>query len=161
MKLKNCISRWLPLMVMVTSSALADPVWHCSRNTQEAALAQKEASAQENRFFIASFNSAADVIEVSVRDLIDVYTGVPVRVGGMPLSACFLAGNDSLTSSALASLGLSLAPIQAMARKSNIVQNNLHIATDEPQMLNCVAKNFPAVGYASQPHESKDVLPCF
>ena len=46
--------------------------------------AQKKASAQENRFCIASFNGAADVIEVSVRNLIDVYTGVPVRVGGMP-----------------------------------------------------------------------------
>jgi hypothetical protein len=81
-----------------------------------------------------------------------------VRVGGMPLSACFLVGNDVLTSSALASLDLSLAPLQAMARKSNVVQNNSHIATDEPQMLNCVAKNFPAMGYASQPNESKDVF---
>jgi hypothetical protein len=51
---------------------------------QEVALAQKEASAQENRFCTASFNSAADVIEVSVCNLIDVYTGVPVRVGEMP-----------------------------------------------------------------------------
>jgi hypothetical protein len=39
---------------------------------QEVALAQKEASAQENRFCIASFNGAADVIEVSVCNLIDV-----------------------------------------------------------------------------------------
>jgi CheY-like chemotaxis protein len=57
---------------------------------------QKEASAQENRFCIASFNGASDVIEVSVRHLIDVYTGVPVRVGGMPFSACFLVGTMSL-----------------------------------------------------------------
>ena len=55
-----------------------------TEQNQEVDLAQKEASAQENRFCMPSFNGAADVIEVSVRNLIDVYTGVPVRVGGMP-----------------------------------------------------------------------------
>jgi hypothetical protein len=146
--------------LFAAASVYADPVWHCSRNSNEsnAAIATP---AVENQFSIASFNSSAEVIGVSVRDLIDVYTGTAVRIGGLPLSACFLVGNDALTVSALTSLGLNLKTIGSLARKSSIVQSNLYHVNDETQMGACIAKNFPAVGYLNKPIETDNYLPCF
>jgi hypothetical protein len=54
-------------------------VWHCSRNSNDADVAVA-APAQQDQFSIESLNSSADVIGASVRDLIDIYTGTPVRI---------------------------------------------------------------------------------
>lgn len=142
------------------NTVYADPVWHCSRNNIETS-ASIATPTPENQFSIASFNSSADVIGVSVRDLIDVYTGTAVRIGGLPLSACFLLGNDELTVSALTSLGLNLKTIESLARKSSIVQSNLYHVHTEAQMGACISKNFPAVGYLNMPIETDNFLPCF
>lgn len=147
-------------LLFTATNAYADPVWHCSRNLNDANVAIAT-PAQEDQFSIASFNSSADVIGVSVRDLIDIYTGTPVRIGGLPLSACFLVGNDSLTITALTSLGINLGTIEALARKSSIVQNNLYYVNDEIQMSACIARHFPAVGYMSTTAETDKVMPCF
>jgi hypothetical protein len=117
--------------------------------------------AQENNFSIASFNASADVIGVSISDLIDIYSGVPVRIGGLQLSACFMPTHQGLTSAALTSLGLQSSAIQALARKSSIVQNNLHSVTTEKQMVSCIAQHFPAVGYLDEPTHTNEVQPCF
>ncbi len=140
--------------------AYASPVWHCSRitNDDNTAIA---IPAQEDQFSIASVNSSAEVIGVSVRDLIDIYTGTPVRIGGLPLSACFLTGNRQLTNEALNSLGIQLQTIEALARKSSIVQSNLYYVTDETQMSTCISRNFPAVGYLSKPINMSKVMPCY
>ena len=106
-------------------------------------------------------SSAPDVIGVSIRDLIDIYSGVPVRVGDLPLSACFMPGRNQLSLAALQSLGLQSTAIQALARKSAIVQSNLHLVTDEQQMQTCISRHFPAVGYLSQPVNTEKILPCF
>jgi hypothetical protein len=113
------------------------------------------------QFSLASMSSAPDVIGVSIRDLIDIYSGVPVRVGALPLSACFMPGQDALSLAALQSLGLQPSAIQALARKSSIVQSNLHLVTDEQQMSACISRHFPAVGYLSKPVDTDKVLPCF
>ena len=146
--------------LFAAATAYADPVWHCSRNSNDerSAIATP---ALKDQFSIAAFNSSADVIGVSVRDLIDVYTGTSVRIGGLPLSACFLVGNDELTVSALTSLGLNLKTIESLARKSSIVQSNLYHVNNEAQMGACIAKNFPAVGYLTKPTEKEKFLPCF
>jgi hypothetical protein len=153
------MKRYLLYILLISSSACADPIWHCSSN----AGSQSNASiqAQENQFSLASFNSSMDVIGVSISDLIDVYSGVTVRIGGLPLSACFMPENESLTTSALMSLGLQPSSIQALARKSSIIQSNLYFVTNEKQMVSCIAQHFPAVGYLDGPINTETVQPCF
>jgi hypothetical protein len=113
------------------------------------------------QFSLASMSSVPDVIGVSIRDLIDIYSGVPVRVGDLPLSACFIPGQDPLSLAALKSLGLQTPAIQALARKSALVQSNLYLVTDEQQMHACISRHFPAVGYLSKPVNTDKILPCF
>lgn len=145
--------------IVLCMSAWADPVWHCARNAS--ASTQTISAAQENQFSIASLNSSDEAIAVSINDLIDVYSGVPVRLGGVPLSACFMPSNQELTSSALTWLGLQTATIQALARKSSIIQSHLFFVTNEKQMMACISKNYPAVGYLEGPTSTDDVRPCF
>jgi len=147
-------------LLFVASNSLADPIWQCSR-TQATDAQSAKASKVDDQFSIASFGSSSDVISISIRDLIDIYSGTPVRIGGLPLSACFMLGDGALSQTALTSLGLKSQTIQALARKSSIVQNNLFYVSNEEQMLNCIAKNFPSVGYLSAPKEDENSLPCF
>lgn len=146
--------------VLTATTVYADHVWHCSRTTTGMS-ATEQTPAPQDQFSIASVSSSADVIGVSVRDLMDVYSGTPVRIGGLPLSACFLMGNDSLTHEALTSLGVKLSTIEALARKNSIVQSNLYYVNDESKMDICIGKNFPAVGYMSKLIETDKVMPCF
>lgn len=154
--------KWTLLCTLAVSfTAMADPVWHCSRNIEKGEDVSSSRQAKENEFSIASFNSSADVIGVSISDLIDIYSGSPVRIGGLPLSACFMPNQQGLTSAALTSLGLQASSIQALARKSAIVQNNLFFVATEKQMVNCIAQHFPAVGYLDEPTQTSEVQPCF
>jgi len=72
-----------------------------------------------------------------------------------------MPSNQELTSSALTSLGLQTATIQALARKSSIIQSHLFFVTNEKQMMACIAKNYPAVGYLEGPTSTDGVRPCF
>jgi hypothetical protein len=136
----------------------ADPVWHCSRN---GGASKGNVLAQADHFSIASMGQSEEVIGVSIRDLIDIYTGVPVKIGGKPLSACFISGHDAITVSALTSLGLKASVIQALGRKSTIVQSHLFMVSDEVSMQNCIAKHFPAVGYLAKTTETEHITTCF
>ena len=149
---------FLFILLLGVNNCWADPVWHCSRNGEQS---KGDILAQADQFSLASMGSSEDVIGVSIRDLIDVYSGRPVKIGGEALSACFISGENAGTVSALQSLGLKPAAIQALARKSTIVQSNLYLATDEVQMKTCIAKHFPAVGYLSEPTETVHFMPCF
>jgi hypothetical protein len=140
------------------SNCWAEPVWHCSRSADASRTIEV---AQADQFSIASLGSSEKVIGVSIRDLIDVFAGVPVKIGGETLSACFMSGNDSVTVTALTSLGLRASTIQSLARRSSIVQNHLFMVSDEINMQKCIAKHFPAVGYLSLPTETAHVMPCF
>jgi hypothetical protein len=148
----------LIVVICFSSNCWADPVWHCSRN-QDTPAAQ--VAAKEDSFSIAAVGNASDVISVSIRDLIDIYSGAPVQLSGEKLSACFVLGNEAMTSSALKSLGMQPAAIQSLSRKSTIVQSNLYSVVDERQMLQCIQRHFPAVGYLSQSTETEQVAPCF
>lgn len=158
MKLKKIALATICIILNI-STAKADAVWHCSRSSN--ASVQSSAIDVQDQFSLASMGTSEDVIGISVRDLIDVYSGVPVRVGGRLLSACFLPIEHAETESALSSLGLQAAAIQALARKSAIIQSNLHMVTDEQQMLSCIDRHFPAVGYISKATETDKVMPCF
>jgi hypothetical protein len=152
--------KWTLILSLITlGTAWADPIWHCSRNAQSSTTLESQSQSQE--FSIASFNASANVIGVSINDLIDVYSGIPVRIGGIALSACFMPSNDALSTTALTSLGLQASAIQALSKKSAIVQTNLHLVANEGQMLLCIEKHFPAVGYLDEPKETETVQPCF
>jgi hypothetical protein len=149
---------FLLITVLAVSHCWADPVWHCSR--QVGATKAKSLS-QADQFSMASMGNSDEVISVSILDLMDVYSGTPVKVGGQSLSACFISGNDAVTATALKSLGLKASAAQALARKSTIVQSHLYGVTDEKSMQTCIAKHFPAVGYLSEPTETAHLMPCF
>jgi hypothetical protein len=59
------------------------------------------------------------------------------------------------------SLGIQTGAIQSMARGSSIVQSNLKMVNDEKQMITCIGKNFPAVGYLLKETDSERVSTCF
>jgi hypothetical protein len=145
--------------LLTFSSTWADAVWHCSRNSMQ--NVSENPYIQENNFSIASVNASNDAIGISITDLIDIYSGVPVRIGGLALSACYSQNDEILNTSALSSLGLQTSVIQALARKSSIVQNNLYFVAAEEQMLKCIEKHFPAVGYLDESTETETVKPCF
>ena len=156
-RLLVCRFFWLAAL-LGASTSWADPVWHCSR---QGASLNANAISQDDQFFIASMSNPQEVIGVSIRDLMDVYSGVPVKVGGQVLSACFRSANDADTAPALKALGLQASAIQALARKSNIVQSHLYVVADESSMQSCIGKHFPAVGYLSKPTETQHLMPCF
>ena len=147
----------LALSVMLGNATALETetaIWHCSKMPQ----AEASQSAQEMSFSMASVNGT---IDVSLDDLLAAYSGYPIRISGKPLFACFLPGQEALSTSALQTLGLSSAAMQMLARRSAIVQRNLKLVTDEVEMQQCLEKNSPAFGYLSKPINNEKVAPCF
>lgn len=138
----------------------AESIWHCSRLPKSATeeVAQENTS---NQFSLASTSASPDIINISVRDLIDVYSGRPVKVSGEPLSACFLVGNNEISKKILTNLGLNQAVIQSLSKKSSIVQSKLFWVSDDAEMEDCIVKHFPAVGYLANPTSNSAIEPCF
>ena len=152
---------WLAMMAAALASpALAETVWHCSR-TPVLDVAIDNRPDPGDLFTLAQQGVADDVIRISVRDLIDVYSGVNVRLSGVPLSACFMPVNDSTTVKALRALGLSADVLSALARKSAIAQSHLYRVSDETEMKVCIARHQPAVGYLSRSQSTEQLAPCF
>ena len=147
----------LALSVMLGNATALETetaIWHCSKMPQ----AEASQSAQEMSFSMASVNGT---IDVSLDDLLAAYSGYPIRISGKPLFACFLPGQEALSTSALQTLGLSSAAMQMLARRSAIVQRNLKLVTDEVEMQQCLEKNSPAFGYLSKPINNEKVATCF
>lgn len=147
----------LALSVMLghaTASETEAAIWHCSKISQ----AEAAQGGTEVTFSMASVNGT---IDVSLDDLLAAYSGYPVRISGKPLFACFMPGQEALSTSALQTLGLSSAAMQMLARRSAIVQRNLKLVTDEREMQQCLEKNSPAFGYLSKPINNEKVAPCF
>jgi hypothetical protein len=132
-----------------------EAIWHCSK-TPVASSASAEPS-----FSMDATASANGTVSVSLEDLFQVYSGYPVRISGKPLFACFMPGQEALSSNALASMGLNSAALQILSRRSAIVQRNLKIVTDEAEMLRCMAQHMPSFGYLSQAVVNDKVAPCF
>ena len=162
--------RWLGfgLLWALIGSAQAQPepkpgselVWHCSR-TPRIDVATDPRADPGDVFQLAEQGPEADVIRISLRDLMDAYSGVSVRLSGVPLSACFMPVNDPATAQALRALGLSEDVFSALARKSAIARNNLYRVTDEVEMRACIARHQPAVGYLAQTQTTNQLAPCF
>lgn len=147
----------LALSVMLGNATALETetaIWHCSKMPQ----AEASQSAQEMSFSMASVNGT---IDVSLDDLLAAYSGYPIRISGKPLFACFMPGQEALSTSALQTLGLSSAAMQMLARRSAIVQRNLKLVTDEAEMQQCLETHTPAFGYLSKPIDNEKVAPCF
>lgn len=153
-------SVWL----IIASLSHAQSVWHCSRQADLGLIeaeAQQAAQDLNNSFQIASISANVDVIGVTLRDLMDVYAGVPVRIGGKPLTACFNTDNSPVSADALSSLGLNVNAMSALARKSAIVRSQLQWVSNEGDMMRCISRHYPAVGYFPEPKDTAEISPCF
>ncbi len=150
----------LLLLLIPVLPAWADTVWHCSRAPMAEHVAGSRPDAGD-LFALAHQDGADDVIQISVTDLIDVYSGVSVRLSGLPLSACFMPVNDPTTVKAMRDLGLSADVSSALARKSSIARNNLYRITDEEEMKACIKRRHPAVGYLNRAQVTEQLAPCF
>ncbi len=142
-------------------SSMAEPVWLCSKDKTMAETEAVETSMNENEFTIADLGNSNGVISISIRDLIDVYSGRLVKVGGRALSACYLTGNNRISDEALDSLGLNINVIKSLAKSSAIVRSQLFGVTNQEEMLSCIDEHFPAVGYLSQAKSTPNVDSCF
>jgi hypothetical protein len=139
-------------LVIIGSSAWADPVWHCSRTDVQIANASDD-------FTLAALNVEREVIRLSLRDLYYVYQGAPIKLsGGLALSACVVGNDAALTKAAMRSIGA-----KSMVTYPQIsgTKSNIHIVQDESAMLNCIAKNHPAIGYLAHATHTEAVGPCF
>jgi hypothetical protein len=91
------------------AQAQTHAVWHCSKQTALSDVASPVSMAQtapEDTFQIASMSIDANVIGLTLRDIMDVYSGVPVRVSGRPLTACFINDQSNAGREMLEALGL-------------------------------------------------------
>jgi len=140
-------------LVLCTTS-MADPVWHCSRSYVQVADAS-------DNFQLASLDAEREVVRLSLRDVYTIYQGSPVKVSGLPLSACFNGGKDLLTNLAMRSLGADSAVVQTLSRQSSITTNRLYMVHDEKAMLACITQHHPAIGYLAKPTHTEAVGPCF
>jgi hypothetical protein len=150
--------------LLIANLSHAQSIWHCSRQPEVGQLdgvSQQAELAPEDTFQIASMSANVDVIGVTLRDLMDVYRGVPVRIAGKPLTACFNNDNSPASVEALSSLGLNANAMAALARKSAIVRSQLQWVSNEEDMMRCIARHFPAVGYFTETQDTAEVAPCF
>lgn len=137
---------------LFSASAWATPIWHCSRSDVQIANAADD-------FSLAALNVEREVIRLSLRDLYNVYQGTPVKLsGGFALSACVVGNDAVLTKTSMRSIGTKL---PFTAQQSTVTKNNIKIVADESAMLNCIAKNHPAIGYLSKATDTEAVGPCF
>lgn len=152
------IASWLLSFCVCTalmySTAHADPVWHCSRTSV------KVADAGDN-FTLAALETEREVIRISLRDLYAAYQGTPVKASGMVVSACFMKGNDAETQAALKSIGAEPLVLEKLSRKSALVNHHVYIAQNPQDMLACITKHQPAIGYLPTAMHTEAVGPCF
>ena len=146
------------------AQAQTHAVWHCSTQTALSDVASPVSMAQtapEDTFQIASMSIDANVIGLTLRDIMDVYSGVPVRVSGRPLTACFINDQSNAGREMLEALGLNASTMSALSRKSAIVRSQLQWVSNEEGMLRCMVKHVPAVGYFRDQKDTDDIAPCF
>jgi predicted LPLAT superfamily acyltransferase len=142
-------------LLSLSQTALADPVWHCSRSHVQIADASDD-------FTLAALTLDREVIRISLTDLYGAYQGTSVRMnGGAPLAACVMDQASNLTKAALHSLGAKHTPVKALARSDALVKSNIVLVKDEADMISCITQHHPAIGYLSKVTHTEAVGPCF
>lgn len=164
---KNLWNTWVNFALVLSSllapsfakASTSEAVWHCSRVNDQKQAANDVST--DDFFQLASSGMNRNAIGITLVDLMDAYTSKPIRVNGQPVTACFMPGDTPLSSQALNSLGLKSSSMQLQARKSAIVQSNLYMVTSEAEMMACISKRSPAVGYLDRVVEDEWIVPCF
>jgi hypothetical protein len=145
------------LMGLANAQNLSQPraIWHCSRNLPTPPSANAMAEQEEFKL------SSVDTIGVTLTDLLNVYLGKDVSLGGMQLVGCYMPGQEALSKDILKSLDLKSHVLQKLSAKNAIAQGRVVTVIDEAQMQACLESNFPAFGYLSSETISEKFAPCF
>lgn len=145
------------LLNLAHAENLSQPraIWHCSRNLPEPPSAN--ALAPQDEFKLSSL----DTIGVTLTDLLNVYIGKDVLIGGLPLVGCYMPGQEALSKDILKSLDLKSHVLQKLSAKNAIAQGQVITVIDETQMQACLESHFPAFGYLSSEVISEKIAPCF
>lgn len=140
--------------ILVCLPAMADPVWHCSRTHVQVANAS-------DNFTLAALDVEREVMRISLKDLYAAYQGKTVKASGMQVSACFVGGNDATTHKAMRSIGADAKVLERLSSQSALVQSHIYQVQGEKDMLACMTKHHPAIGYFSKVTQYEAVGPCF
>lgn len=160
MKLNSTWQLILGLVLVASHTCWATPpVWHCSKSPDQ--LTEDEEDVQAGQFGIAAAGQEMGVIQVSLQDIYDVFSGANVRVSGVSLSACFNLDDTPTTQAALRSLGMETNTLQRLVKRANIVQSHVYSVRSDESMASCIEKHHPAIGYLSSSIKSDRVGPCF
>lgn len=141
-------------LLLVGGTAQADTVWHCSRTDVQVADAG-------DNFHLASLDAEREVMRITLRDLYEVFQGHEVRVSGLPVSACVVSGNSSSTKAAMKSIGAAPHMFEAKPGQGKSAISHLHFVPTDKDMLACMIKHYPAIGYFPKPIQHEAVGPCF
>jgi hypothetical protein len=139
---------------LCTTSALADPVWHCSRSGVQLADAS-------NNFQLASLDMEFEVMRISLRDLYSIYQGATVKVSGMVVSACFVGDNEALSQMAMRFIGAQPSTLDRLSSKTALVPSHVYMVQSEQEMMACITQHKPAIGYLPEATHTQAVGPCF
>lgn len=141
-------------ILFISPNLLAEPVWHCSRTDVQVANAA-------DNFNLAALDTEREVMHISLRDLYGVYQGQTIKASGMVVSACFVGPDNPLTKVAMKSIGAEPRVLEKLARQSNLVGTHVYMVLSEQEMLACMTKHRPAIGYMPQTTHNEAVGPCF
>ena len=140
--------------LMSCATAYADPVWHCSRTDVQMADAA-------DNFSLAGLDTEREVMRISLRDLYGIYQGKTVKASGMVVSACFVGADSALTKVAMKSIGAEPQILEKLSRQSNLVGSHIYMVPNEQEMLACMKKHYPAIGYLNRATHNEVIGPCF
>lgn len=140
--------------LLFCTTTYADPVWHCSRTDVQVANAS-------DNFSLAALHAGREVMRISLRDLYGIYQGQTVKASGMVVSACFVGADNPLTKVAMKSIGAEPNVLEKLSRQSNLVSSHVFMVHNEQEMLACMTKHYPAVGYLPQATHNEAIGPCF
>lgn len=141
---------------LLCHTSWAEPVWHCSRSAIQIADISDD-------FTLASLSQNREVIRIALQDLTTVYQNKTVKMsGGLALSACIIEGAPTnLSQTAMTSIGLQNMAAETHTQANPIHKKQVFAVNSEQDMLACIAKHHPAVGYLSSAIHAENAGPCF
>jgi hypothetical protein len=153
----NSLKKLISVLIwstLISQPVLADAIWHCSRSDVQIADAS-------DNFTLASLSLEREVIRMSLRDLYEVYKGLPVKMtGSQALSAC-ITRDAGKTLSIMKSLGAESTASKILSTRNKTAPPNIYVVEGEEEMEACISQRHPAVGYLSRVKNTEVVGPCF
>lgn len=153
----NCLKKLAFIAIcsaLISQPVRADGIWHCSRSDVQIADAS-------DNFTLASLSLEREVIRMSLRDLYEVYKGMPVKMtGNQALSAC-IASDSRQTLLIMKSLGAESTASKILSSGYKTAHPNIYVVHGDEEMEACISQRHPAVGYFSRVKNTEVVGPCF